>query len=153
MKSRSLLLLIYIGLLNCSSFKGETVSWYTLPEPRFEIPPYAKHLAGLKFCLDPGHGGDAHIPNYKRGPTGVREATVNLRVANLLKGFLEASGAEVIMTRNFDSLVSLEDRAEFSNSSDVHFFVSLHHNASNNPQTNYTSTWYHADADHSPAMT
>ncbi|MCL2330734.1 MAG: hypothetical protein FWC56_05480, partial [Phycisphaerae bacterium] len=24
--------------------------------------PFAKHLAGMRICLDPGHGGDANRP-------------------------------------------------------------------------------------------
>ena len=114
-----------------------------------EIPAYTRHLKGFKICLDPGHGGQAHIPDYKRGPTGVREADVNLQVALHLRSMLQEVGATVVMTRVDDSYVSLATRCQIANESGAHFFISLHHNGIDNPETNYTSTWYHGDADDS----
>ena len=116
---------------------------------RVEIPAYARHLKDFKICLDPGHGGQGHISDYKRGPTGVREADVNLQVAFHLRDMLQKVGATVIMTRVDDSYVSLATRSQIANESDADFFISLHHNGIDNPKTNYTSTWYHGDADDS----
>ena len=123
--------------------------WHKLPQANFAIPPYARYLEGIKICLDPGHGGQAHLLNYKRGPTGLREAAVNLRVALYLREFLQEVGAIVFMTRTDDSFVSIPDRSELANQNAVDFFISLHHNFFSNPETNYTSTWYHQDADDS----
>lgn len=120
-----------------------------LSQANFAIPPYARYLEGIKICLDPGHGGQAHLLNYKRGPTGLREAAVNLRVALYLREFLTEVGAAVFMTRSDDSFVSIPDRSEIANKNAVDFFISLHHNFFSNPETNYTSTWYHQDADDS----
>ena len=115
-----------------------------------EVPPYARHLNGIKICLDPGHGGQGHIPDYKRGPTGLREAEINLKVAKYLQSLLEKVGVTVIMTRIDDSYVSLADRSEIANENQVDFFISIHHNGINdNPEINFTSTWYHGDADDS----
>ena len=115
-----------------------------------EIPPYARHLKGFKICLDPGHGGQGHVPDYKRGPTGLREAEINLKVAFYLKKMLEQAEATVIMTRVDDSYVSLPERGQIANENHADFFISLHHNGiDNNPEINYTSTWYHGDADDS----
>jgi N-acetylmuramoyl-L-alanine amidase len=55
-----------------------------LPPADYAIPPYARFLAGLRIVIDPGHGGDGFIPGYKQGPSGVREAEVNLRVPGVL---------------------------------------------------------------------
>ena len=115
----------------------------------FEFPPYTRHLKGFKICLDPGHGGQGHVPDYKRGPTGVREAEVNLQVAFHLREMLQAVGATVIMTRVDDSYVSLPMRSQIANENGADFFISLHHNGIDNPKVNYTSTWYHGDADDS----
>ena len=123
--------------------------WHKLPQANFAIPPYARYLEGIKICLDPGHGGQAHLPNYKRGPTGLREAEVNLRVALYLREFLREVGAIVFMTRTDDFFVSIPDRSELANKNAVDFFISLHHNSFSDPETNYTSTWYHQDADDS----
>ena len=115
-----------------------------------EIPPYARHLKGFKICLDPGHGGQGHVPDYKRGPTGLREAEINLKVAFYLRDMLEQAEATVIMTRVDDSYISLPERSRIANESQADFFISLHHNGiDNNPEINYTSTWYHGDADES----
>lgn len=114
-----------------------------------EVPSYTRHLKGFKICLDPGHGGQGHISDYKRGPTGVREADVNLQVALHLRNMLQEVGATVVMTRVDDSYVSLSTRSQIANESSADFFISLHHNGIDNPETNYTSTWYHGDADDS----
>ena len=138
-----LMLLLFVG---CSQRQG-------LIEPQIpshaEFPPYTRHLKGFKICLDPGHGGQGHVPDYKRGPTGVREADVNLRVAFYLRELLQQVGATVIMTRVDDSYVSLPMRSQIANENEADFFISLHHNGIDNPKVNYTSTWYHGDADDS----
>ena len=116
----------------------------------FDMPPYARFLKGLRICLDPGHGGQGHIPDYKRGPTGLREAVINLKVAFYLRELLEKADATVIMTREDDSYISLARRSEISNEKHADFFISIHHNGlDNNPEINYTSTWFHGDADES----
>ena len=125
-------------------------NWYRIPHPVYAMPPYALWVRGLKICLDPGHGGDAHLKGYKRGPHGVREAEMNLRVAYYLKAWLEEAGAEVTLTRYGDDFIDLADRAAIANRNNVDMFISLHHNATSGPETNYASTWYHGDADLSP---
>ncbi|MFH1214252.1 MAG: N-acetylmuramoyl-L-alanine amidase, partial [Candidatus Neomarinimicrobiota bacterium] len=137
---------------SCSFYgrrRGPT-EWYRIPKPDYTIPEYAQFLKGLKICLDPGHGGDAHIGLYKRGPTGVREAEMNLRVAFYLRDFLEKAGAQVILTRDGDFEIDLDKRAEVATLTKADIFISLHHNATDNPRTNYASTWYHGDADFRP---
>ena len=140
----SAVFLLFIGCTRRQEITEQQLPSYT------EIPPHARHLKGFKICLDPGHGGQAHVPDYKRGPTGLREAEVNLQVALYLREMLEKVGAAVIMTRVDDSYVSLPMRSQIANESAADFFISLHHNGlDDNPKVNYTSTWYHGDADDS----
>ena len=87
-----------------------------------EVPTHARYLKGFKICLDPGHGGQAHVPDYKRGPTGVREAEVNLKVALHLRDILQQVGATVVMTRVDDSYVSLAMRSQIANERWCRFF-------------------------------
>ena len=145
-RKEKLKILIFLLFVGCSQRQE-------LIEPQIpshsEFPPYTRHLKGFKICLDPGHGGQSHVPDYKRGPTGVREAEVNLRVAFHLREMLQQVGATVIMTRDDDSYVSLPMRSQIANESSADFFISLHHNGIDNPKVNYTSTWYHGDADDS----
>ncbi|HPC23401.1 MAG TPA: N-acetylmuramoyl-L-alanine amidase [Phycisphaerae bacterium] len=122
-----------------------------LASPEYAVPPYAKFLAGVRICLDPGHGGDAHKRGYKRGPTGVREAEVDLRVAQYLRELLLRAGAEVRLTREGDCDVGLSERAAIANEWPADLFISLHHNANDDPQVNCTTVWYHAGVDHRPA--
>ncbi len=139
-------LLIFLLLIGCSQ-RQKLIEQQTPSHSKF--PPYTRHLKGFKICLDPGHGGQGHVPDYKRGPTGVREAEVNLRVAFHLREMLQEVGATVVMTRVDDSYVSLPMRSQIANESSADFFISLHHNGIDNPKVNYTSTWYHGDADDS----
>lgn len=126
-------------------------TWPRLDRLDYQIPIYAKYLEGLKICLDPGHGGDAHIPRYKRGPTDFREAVVNWGVALYLKDFLERSGAQVLFTRSGDEDVSLAARARLANEWPADIFLSIHHNAVGNPNVNRTTTWFHGDPDYRPS--
>ena len=138
----SVVFLLFVG---CS--RHQEITEQQLPV-YIEIPPHARHLKGFTICLDPGHGGQAHVPDYKRGPTGLREAEVNLKVALYLREMLQKVGVTVIMTRIDDSYVSLPMRSQVANEGGADFFISLHHNGiDNNPKVNYTSTWYHGDAD------
>jgi N-acetylmuramoyl-L-alanine amidase len=132
--------------------------WARQPDPAFPLPPYARFLNGVTIVLDPGHGGRADRPNWKRGPTGLREAEVNLRVALFLRDFLEAAGAEVVLTRESDvylhpdDAVDLRARIDIANQLQADLFLSIHHNAGGNASmANYTSVFYHATPDRSPA--
>ena len=148
---RRYVLAVSIALIVSVGCGHKQNDWHKLPKAESGIPPYARYLQGIKICLDPGHGGQGHLPEYKRGPTGLREAEVNLRVALYLRDFLSQAGAIVVMTRTDDSFVSIPDRADIANRNEVDFFISIHHNSIDVPRTNYTSTWYHRDADDSPA--
>jgi len=129
----------------------ERKTWPKLSKLDYQIPLYSEYLKGIKICLDPGHGGDAHLKGYKRGPSEVREAIMDLKVANYLKEFLEKAGAEVILTRDKDIDISLDERCRIANEAKVDLFLSIHHNAIGNPNINYTTTWFHADPDYQPA--
>lgn len=93
-------------------------------------PPLPKSLAGLRITLDPGHGADPGAV----GPTGLREATVNLEIALKLEALLQAAGAQVIMTHRTESAVAagtddLYARVEVADLSKSQLFISIHNNA------------------------
>ena len=133
-------------------------AWGELPEPEFPIPPYARFLGGVRIVIDAGHGGHADRKNWKRGPTGLREAEVNLRVAHFLRDFLEDAGAEVVMTRAADVYLDPDDKTDLrmrpaiANEIGADLFLSLHHNGVDGaPRANYTTLFFHATPDESPA--
>jgi len=86
---------------------------------------------GVKtIVLDPGHGGTD--PGCI-GKSGIREKDVVLDVAQALKKTLiEKNGFEVILTRESDIFVPLEDRTVIANQKRADLFISIHANASPN---------------------
>jgi N-acetylmuramoyl-L-alanine amidase len=103
-------------------------------------------LAGRTICVDPGHGGTAEIDSYRVGPTGEREEWINLRVALMLRDILEQRGAHVLMTRTEDVVVELEDRAELAVANGAEVFLSIHHNATADPEANFPVVYFHGCA-------
>jgi N-acetylmuramoyl-L-alanine amidase len=95
------------------------------PPPLLEMSP-----AGTirTIVVDAGHGGDEH---GARGPRGTLEKDVTLGVARRLKAAIEARmGARVILTRDADQTVGLDERAAVANNNKADLFISLHANAS-----------------------
>lgn len=79
-------------------------------------------------CIDPGHGGSE---TGAIGDGGKRlEKDDNLRLALLVRDELTERGYTVVMTRDSDSTVSLEDRCKTANKSRAALFVSIHRNSS-----------------------
>ncbi len=76
--------------------------------------------------LDPGHGGkDPGATN----PFGA-EATYNLKVAGLVKKQLEAKGFKVVMTRQSNVFLSLQERVDFANAiKERAIYISIHFNS------------------------
>ncbi|GAA0491834.1 hypothetical protein IRB23M11_18720 [Alkalibacterium sp. m-11] len=76
--------------------------------------------------LDPGHGGIDSGPVYG----GISEKTLNLSLARILRDYLVSSGKyEVVMSRNSDTFLTLEQRANDANARNADIFVSIHYNA------------------------
>lgn len=131
----------------------EADDWRTLPPTNFIPPPYHEDaLRGIRICLDPGHAGEAR-PGAERLP----EAVMNLEVALMLREFLTASGAEVVMTRDSaeDSPDNgdLEWRARLADRENCDLFISIHQNATSRRAANYVSVWYHSRPDNPRAAT
>ena len=91
------------------------------------------------ICIDPGHGG--RDPGAT-GPTGLTEKEVNLDIALRLRNKLQNAGYKVIMTRDNDSYVSLEERVRIANTKGANLFISIHNNAWFFPTANGTETYY-----------
>ncbi|HYH94486.1 N-acetylmuramoyl-L-alanine amidase [Hyalangium sp.] len=84
---------------------------------------------GLKVrrvIIDPGHGGH---DTGAIGKSGTREKDVTLAMSLKLAEELRERGLEVILTREDDHYVRLEDRAQFANDSHGDLFISIHCNA------------------------
>jgi N-acetylmuramoyl-L-alanine amidase len=80
------------------------------------------------IVIDAGHGGSEE---GAKGPGGALEKNVTLAVARRLKAALEARlGVRVILTRDGDVTMGLDERAALANNNKADLFVSLHANAS-----------------------
>jgi N-acetylmuramoyl-L-alanine amidase len=79
-----------------------------------------------RIVVDAGHGG--HDPGAI-GPTRVREKDVTLAIAWKLARKLRQSGFEVVLTRNDDRFLALEERTALANAARGDLFVSVHANA------------------------
>jgi N-acetylmuramoyl-L-alanine amidase len=90
----------------------------------------AKQLAlGVRrIVIDPGHGGrDFGAPGYLKG---VHEKDVTLKIAQrLAKKIRTELKCEVIMTRNSDRFLTLEERTAIANTQNADLFISVHTNA------------------------
>jgi N-acetylmuramoyl-L-alanine amidase len=88
-------------------------------------------MLGLKIgriVLDPGHGGH---DNGTVGPGGMLEKDLVLSLARELQKLLQQNlGAEVFLTRNDDTFISLEERTAMANELRADLFVSIHANSS-----------------------
>jgi N-acetylmuramoyl-L-alanine amidase len=94
-----------------------------------EASPLPLPTPGVRtVVIDPGHGGDE---DGATGAKGTQEKTLTLAVARRVKSALEARlGARVLLTREDDRTVPLDERAAFANNNKADAFVSLHANAS-----------------------
>lgn len=75
--------------------------------------------------IDPGHGG------HDAGAVSAiaREKDLNLAVARKLRRLLERQGYRVVMTRDGDYFLTLQQRVDIANRIPDSVFVSIHHNA------------------------
>jgi N-acetylmuramoyl-L-alanine amidase len=98
---------------------------------------------GLKFgkiVIDPGHGGH---DTGTIGPHRLLEKELVLEVSRRLGKLLETRlGADVVYTRKNDSFVPLETRTAIANQEQADLFVSIHANASDDPEARGVETYY-----------
>ncbi len=119
-----------------------------LPLPKVATPTSRgdrtlTRMLGLKIgriVLDPGHGGH---DTGTIGPGGLLEKDVVLQVARQLKNLIEDKlGAEVVLTRESDTFVSLEERTAIANQARADLFLSIHANASRSRTISGVETYY-----------
>ncbi len=89
-----------------------------------------KPLAGKTIVVDAGHGGeDTGAQGPTKAESGFNEADLNLTIALELRTELENRGAKVIMIREDDSTVTLEERIEILSNIIPDMMISVHHNS------------------------
>lgn len=119
-------------------FKSEE-SVYTVNIKKPEKYSYKTELCGGKYnfkvnylpeqitvVVDAGHGGSE---KGAVGCLGDKEKDINLKIALELKEILSQAGVNVIMTRECDANVSLDDRVKIARENCANIFVSVHLNS------------------------
>ncbi len=96
-------------------------------------------LSASRVVIDPGHGG--HDPGTMN-KSGLREKDVVLDVSQRLRRLLEKDGFEVVMTRDKDVFIPLEERTAIANSKGADLFVSVHVNAARSTKPRGTETYF-----------
>ena len=96
-------------------------------------------LGVSRIVIDAGHGG--HDPGAHGN--GINEAELTLDVALRLQKLLEKQpGIEVVMTRDTDVFIPLEERTAIANREGADLFLSIHANASRNAQARGIETYF-----------
>ncbi len=96
-------------------------------------------LGVSRIVLDPGHGG--HDPGVSGN--GISESELVLDVTLRLKRLLEKTpGMEVVMTRETDVFIPLEQRTAIANRESADLFLSVHANASRNTKASGVETYF-----------
>ena len=91
-----------------------------------------------KVVLDPGHGG---ADPGAIGVGGNQEKDITLDIAHRTASLLAAQGLAVVLTRDDDRAVSLEERTGRANASAADLFISIHCNASESHQRHGIETY------------
>jgi N-acetylmuramoyl-L-alanine amidase len=96
-------------------------------------------LSVSRIVIDAGHGG--HDPGAQGN--GVSEAELTLDLALRLRKLLEKQpGVEVVTTRDTDVFVPLQERTAIANRENADLFLSIHANASRNPEVRGIETYF-----------
>lgn len=132
---------------------GYVASWVTekvssenteaIPQVEVSSPNhYAVNLSEATIVIDAGHGG--HDPGAVAS-NGVVEKEIALNTAVKLAERLRNAGTNVILTRNDDSFITLNDRVYVAHQVNADAFISLHYDALDSPNTmSGTTTYYYS---------
>ncbi|MFN3921388.1 MAG: N-acetylmuramoyl-L-alanine amidase, partial [Caldimicrobium sp.] len=98
-------------------------------------------LGVRRIMLDPGHGGE---DPGALGPNGLKEKDVVLKLAKLIEKKLteRLPEVEILYTRTSDVFIPLAKRPALANSMKADLFISLHLNASPDPNAKGIETYY-----------
>ncbi len=112
----------------------------TVPPPTKEDLQLRARVAKMRIVVDAGHGG------WDLGTVGRRgllEKDLVLEIAERLGKLLASRlGADVIYTRQDDTYIPLDERAEIANQAQADLFVSVHANYSDLPSARGVETYY-----------
>ncbi len=111
------------------------------PQPTVASPP--QRSAALnpfdQVVIDAGHGGR---DEGAVGPAGLKEKDLVLDISNRLARRLRERGLGVVLTRQEDVFVPLEERTSRANDARADLFISIHANAAHSRKPRGVETYF-----------
>ena len=95
----------------------------------FKVSEVPKSYQDCTIVVDAGHGG---VQNGAIGCLGDKEKDINLKIALELQQILCRRGANVVMTRECDGLITLKDRIAIAKANKADIYISIHLNSIGN---------------------
>lgn len=102
-----------------------------------EKPVQSAEKKGTLVCIDPGHGGKDNGAHSG----GRLEKDDNLRLALAVRDACEEKGIAVMLTREDDTYLTLQERCDAANAAGADLFVSLHRNSTKNGDPKGVEIW------------
>lgn len=112
------------------------------PAPAPELPPALTQTTPTirTIVIDPGHGG---TDEGVKGPDGTREKELVLAVSRRVRAAIEGRlGIRVLLTRDDDREMPIDDRTAIANNNKADLFISLHANGSLRKAATGASIYY-----------
>jgi len=111
-----------------------------------EAPIFGRPASAIRtIAIDPGHGGE---DEGAKGAGGTTEKNVTLAVARRVKAAVEGQlGIRVLLTRDEDRRVPIDERPAVANNNKADLFISLHASASPKSATSGASIYVAAFTD------
>jgi N-acetylmuramoyl-L-alanine amidase len=133
--------------------KGLTARAYPLTSPERLVVEVGRSAPGspaaplpsaapghVTIVIDAGHGG---TETGAIGPGGLQEKDITLQIARKLSAALTKNMAcRVVLTRDSDEVISLDDRTSVANHEKADLFLSVHANSSRLPGAHGSETYY-----------
>lgn len=157
MKQVLLLLLVFFSLTSCASrqYRSQNqVRYPSIPISRApkQTPPFLTYTPPAKpvspvinkglIVVDAGHGGKDFGTNSPSNPKYL-EKNLTLSTAFMLKTYLQQMGYEVVLTRDDDTFIALDERAQMANNQKPKAFISVHYNHAESKEAQGVEVYYY----------
>lgn len=97
---------------------------------------------GIIVCIDPGHGGKD--PGCNTSERLEKDDVLALGLA--MRTAMEAQGITVIMTREDDTFIPLDERCAIANNANANYFISVHRNIYDSSDVYGNEIWKSSNA-------
>ena len=117
------------SIYNLNIPKPEKYSYYVKLEDgkyTFKVNKLTENKKDAVIVIDPGHGG---MEKGAIGCLGDEEKDINLKIGTQVSDLLKEKGYNVVMTRDCDTDITLNDRIKIAKENEADLFVSIHLNS------------------------